>query len=64
MYKVFLVLRVLRNGSLGLVVAVHGAEDVLGVLHPVDVTDLIAVVGRNGNLRDAESLMIQFDDDL
>ena len=37
---------------------------VLGVLDPVDVADLVAVVGRDGHLDDAPSGVVQLDDDL
>ncbi len=38
--------------------------DVLGVLHAVDVADLVAVVGGDRDLRDPEPCLVQLDDDL
>ena len=42
----------------------RGLEDIPRVTHPVDVADLVAVVGRDRQLRDAEFFQDELDDDL
>src|SRR4051794_30129283 len=44
--------------------AEHCLEDVPGILHPVDVTDFLAVVRRNWQLGDSQLLQDQLNDDL
>src|SRR5579885_333349 len=61
---IFLVFRISLNGATRAVIAVNGAQDVSGVPHAVDVTNLVAIEGGDGNLADAEALMMQLNDDL
>ena len=44
--------------------SMHALDYVLGVLEAVDVRDLVAVVGRDRHLLDAEAARLELDDDL
>ncbi len=58
MDEIFGEFRAARHGAAGALIAADRAENVTGVLHSVDVTNLGAVIRRNGHFGDCKSLVI------
>ncbi len=64
MNEIFLEFRETPHRPAGLLVAPHRPDHVPGILEPVHVADLVAVISRNRHFLDPVALVMQLDDDL